>query len=275
MRRLNTKEGRASVMAYEAEILEKRGFKNETYKDLSIWTGFEANSYFLKIFKGTATNPLCYYRYRNDEEMKRSIASYKATSDRRTTYKAEQKSKTGFRTGAAACANAIKGELKNAFPYIKFSVTSETYSMGDSVSIHWNDGPTTSEVEKVTGKYQQGHFDGMIDMYENSNSRDDLPQAKYVKENRNQSEETDKKLIDLCRPIFETNDFGCRDAENMAYRLFVKTSFPKNGTIKGLEKTGGTCGLCDINVFYRVTFEGMEPEPEKEFYNWDDLLIES
>ena len=34
--------------------------------------------------------------------------------------------------------------------------------------------------EKIVSKYQYGHFDGMNDIYEYSNSREDIPQAKYI-----------------------------------------------------------------------------------------------
>jgi hypothetical protein len=87
----------------------------------------------------------------------------------------------------AAAARAIRIELKKAFPGVKFSVRSSSFSMGDSVSIDWTDGPTTAAVDAITGKYQYGHFDGMIDMYENDNGRDDIPQAKYVQPSREYS----------------------------------------------------------------------------------------
>lgn len=60
--------------------------------------------------------------------------------------------------------------------------------MGNAVTVGWIDGPTVKEVEAFTGKYQYGHFDGMNDMYENSNKRTDLPQAKFVRESRQYSE---------------------------------------------------------------------------------------
>lgn len=60
----------------------------------------------------------------------------------------------------------IKKELRLAFPKIKFSVTYESYSGGDSVSIRWNFGPTTDQVEAITNKYQAGYFNSMEDIYE-------------------------------------------------------------------------------------------------------------
>lgn len=86
----------------------------------------------------------------------------------------------------AAAAKAIRGELKEAFPETKFKVTSTSFSMGDAVDVRWTGGPSVEEVEQFTRKYQYGHFDGMTDIYDMSNSRDDLPQAKYVQTHRSQ-----------------------------------------------------------------------------------------
>lgn len=54
----------------------------------------------------------------------------------------------------AQAASAIRAELKSAFPTVKFSVKSESFSGGNSVSIHWYDGPLTKEVNAIVGKYQ-------------------------------------------------------------------------------------------------------------------------
>lgn len=46
-------------------------------------------------------------------------------------------------------AKQIRAALKAAFPGVKFSVRSHTYSGGSSVSVHWTDGPHRAEVDKV------------------------------------------------------------------------------------------------------------------------------
>lgn len=65
----------------------------------------------------------------------------------------------------AAAAKALKKELTRAFPGVKFSVKTKNYSMGNSISVHWNNGPTTKQVERFADKYQKGSFDGMQDLY--------------------------------------------------------------------------------------------------------------
>ena len=83
-------------------------------------------------------------------------------------------------TPAAQAAKLIRGILKENFPTTKFKVTSSNYSMGDSVDVKWFNGVTSEAVKKVINHFQYGHFDGMIDCYENSNTIEGLPQTKYL-----------------------------------------------------------------------------------------------
>jgi hypothetical protein len=80
----------------------------------------------------------------------------------------------------AQAAALIRKELKAAFKDTKFSVTSESYSMGDSVSVCWENGPNREAVHAIVGKYQYGHFDSMTDCYEHSNGNESIPQTKFV-----------------------------------------------------------------------------------------------
>ena len=83
-------------------------------------------------------------------------------------------------TKAAETAKAIRKELKAKFPNIKFSVRSESFSMGNAVNVKYTDGVPREEVEKVLYKYEYGKFNSMEDMYEMDNVREDIPQVKYV-----------------------------------------------------------------------------------------------
>lgn len=64
----------------------------------------------------------------------------------------------------ADTAKLVRQALKAAFPKIKFSVRSKTYSGGASMNIDWTDGPTEYDVKQVIGKFQGASFDGMIDL---------------------------------------------------------------------------------------------------------------
>lgn len=65
---------------------------------------------------------------------------------------------------AAETAKLVRVALKGAFPGRKFSVRSETYSMGASIDVSWTDGPTSSAVEAVVERFRGADFDGMVDM---------------------------------------------------------------------------------------------------------------
>ena len=135
-----------------------------------------------------------------------------------------------MKTAVAICAKAVKAELTKIYPAIKFEVRSENFSMGNAVRINYTDGPTINEIEKTTNKYQYGHFNGMEDIYENSNRRDDLPQAKYVSVSRSMSETTKQTLIEKLSKIWQ--GFGYDSyvesaglyGYNLTYREFVKMS---------------------------------------------------
>lgn len=64
----------------------------------------------------------------------------------------------------AETAKIVRSALKVAFPGIKFSVRSKSYSGGASIDVSWQDGPTAKEVEYITNKYQGASFDGMQDL---------------------------------------------------------------------------------------------------------------
>lgn len=80
-------------------------------------------------------------------------------------------------------AKLIRQSLKAAFPGVKFSVKSESYSGGSSVNVYWVDGPSKGAVDDVIGAYQAGRFDGMIDMAYSAYSwlwfKDGVPQVAY------------------------------------------------------------------------------------------------
>lgn len=98
----------------------------------------------------------------------------------------------------AETAKLIRKELKEKFPNIKFSVTSKSYSGGSSVDIHWFNGVPAEQINAIVAKYEYGHFDGLTDLYEMSNVRDDIPQVKYIFAQReitqDKKDEMQKKL---------------------------------------------------------------------------------
>ena len=88
-------------------------------------------------------------------------------------------------------AKNIKIELEQAFPGVKFSVKSESFSMGDSIDVYWTGNPAREDVDKIISKYQEGHFNSMDDLYEYSYNvwTDVFGGAKYVFANRRELNE--------------------------------------------------------------------------------------
>lgn len=83
-------------------------------------------------------------------------------------------------TQAAQVAKLCKQYLKSRG--IACRVRSENYSMGNSVNVYVTDQPpeVIAELKSEFAKYKYGYFDGMTDCYEYSNSRDDIPQTKFL-----------------------------------------------------------------------------------------------
>lgn len=83
-------------------------------------------------------------------------------------------------TSHAAAAKLIRAELKKHG--IEGRVRSRTASMMTAVDVDVEDLPpwTVRELKAFVGQFQYGHFDGMVDCYEYSNKRTDLPQVKFA-----------------------------------------------------------------------------------------------
>lgn len=77
-------------------------------------------------------------------------------------------------------AKMIRQEFKKLG--LKASVRSSSYAGGSSINISTEDlSPAQlDQVREIGDRFQMGGFDGMNDIYELSNHRDDIPQVKYV-----------------------------------------------------------------------------------------------
>jgi hypothetical protein len=260
MRTLQTKEARTNLLNSIIERRQTQGYKLETFKGLQILTKAEDGKWFLEVYQDNSTKPLLNYYYRVEAQMLQRIEQTKQNYTSRSEWKAKRKAEqSGRLTGAAACADAIRAELKTVLPHIKFSVRSETFAGGDAVRISWEDGATVDEVENVTGKYQSGHFNGMEDIYEYSNRNSDLPQVKYITESRKMSAEAEAILNPIAKELFESfgsnEAYNCRGWEQFLYRVFVNCSFPKGATVTGIIPTGETCGINTPEKFYKLGFD--------------------
>jgi len=257
--RIQTKEQRTEIRTAQFNRLIQAGYTREDYKTLQIFT--HPTELLLQIFKGTSTNPLTYTRFRTTSRMQEVVKQYKDGADRSEIWKAEQKERNkGKSSSHAATAAAIKAELKAAFPNCKFSVTSDSYSQGDATRIHWTDGPTVNEVENISQKYQYGHFDGMTDSYESSNSRDDIPQVKFVSESRSISDSIEQEVSSQLSKLM---NFDSRDLEDTTRRVISKTAIPHQYTAIRVCRNDQTAGSGWDSFFY-LEFEGAPQQTQEE-----------
>lgn len=144
-----------------------------------------------------------------------------------------------MKSNQATCASAIKAELKAAFPSIKFSVKSEIFAGGDAVRISYEDGVSTSKIEAIVKKYQYGHFNGMEDIYENSNVNKFLPQVKFVPVSRKMSTDTKLQIMgEIGISVENYTDYNNEKGEYnsaLVYREFVKREFGIEPTVENTE----------------------------------------
>lgn len=259
----NLKQNRIESREHQFNHLVKvYGYTRETYKTLELFTLDQGNKYLLKVYRGTSAKCEAYYSYRTPEQRGEAIQRYKTGLDSREAWKAEQKEKNkGKSSSHAAASAAIKAELTAAFPDIKFSVRSESFSGGNSVHIGWTDGPTTRQVEAISGKYQYGHFNGMEDIYESTNSRDDIPQAKYVSESRSRGEQIQALLPEFQNNFTEEEKQGYRNApDQILYRVWAQTSFPAEYTEPRIIRDDSD----DNRESYKIVFKSDIPEPKAQ-----------
>jgi len=267
---LQTKENRLKSQEIQFNNLINSGYTREDYKGLKIFAKNDVKYFTLKVFKDEASHHIQYMNYHSEERRAQAIQGYKEGYDRQKAYKAEAKKNKTLST-AANTAKAIREELKANFAGVKFSVTSENFAGGNSVNISWSDGPTTEQVSNISNKYQYGHFNGMEDIYEYTNDRNDIPQAKYVSESRSMSDEIGLILLPIAEQIYkdqqsERNEYpyNCRDAQQFLYKIFYHNQIPTGATITGIIPTGETCGLSSPEVFYKIGYTLAETAQKDE-----------
>lgn len=257
--RIKTKQQREDLRQSEFNRLIENGATRTQYKTLDIFTWSDDISHFIKVFKGTSTNAFIFYRYKSQQDRDNCLQRTKNTEDQRESWKAEQKEKNkGKSSTHAAAAAAIRTELNSAFKGFKFSVTSDSFSGGNAVRIHWIDGPTTAEVTAISGRYQYGHFNGMDDIYEYSNENENLPQVRYVSESRTMSEQVREFIADNLTKILPQNT-PSHEIERETYQIFSASSLPQNAELTGINTVGQ-----DWKLTYKqpnATKQETRPEP--------------
>ena len=156
-------------------------------------------------------------KQRQDKERERIIKEFSSLTK-------IQDSKLG---SYAVGAKNIKKELAQKFPGAIFSVASKSYSGGCSIDIRWTDGPSETEVEKITSKYEEGSFNGMEDIYEYDRSNvwpDIFGGAKYVHTSRIYSKDAHKIIAEQINVKISYKSYdGLEFEEDFDRRKFYET----------------------------------------------------
>lgn len=151
----------------------------------------------------------------------------------------------------AQAAASLRQELALAFPGVKFSVTSKSASMTNSVRYEWSLGPTGDQVEAIASKYEYGRYDGAQDLatFDNSAFGDAvervLGRAKYVSGYRDIPESIHEqigRLLCEAQHVQFAGDqtehvFGQGDTRLLrdhVREILSRTSFPLNSEIAGI-----------------------------------------
>lgn len=112
---------------------------------------------------------------------------------------------------AAETAKKIRKTLKDAFPGVKFSVKSSTFSMGSSVHVSWTDGPLQEDVDAILNRFKSGSFDGMQDMYTTTGyvwEGKICIGAKYISSSRGLSPERRAKIESKLQSEYKPDTWG-------------------------------------------------------------------
>ena len=119
----------------------------------------------------------------------------------------------------AQAATAIRTELKARS--IIARVTSTQASMMTAVDVHIKnpDPDTLKTVKLLCAPYCYGSYDGMTDCYEHSNTKEDLPQVKFMTVEGDYTDDLKQEAWTLIRETFGDDDTPQLLKETTNYRL--------------------------------------------------------
>jgi len=138
------------------------------------------------------------------------------------------------KSSQVVAAENTRRQLAKTFPGQKFSVTSESFSMGDAVDIRWTDGPTIEEVEAITKHYKEGYFDGMDDMYHDVDSPWHIfGHSKYINESRRISPERYREVAtEMNVPVTVTDEHGAVEGKHEDVQMVKRATWARSFYVK-------------------------------------------
>lgn len=146
-----------------------------------------------------------------------------------------------LRTGEVS--RNLKAVLKHEFPGVKFSVTSDTFSGGDSATVKWVDGPAYATVDAIVDAFQINRHDYTGDYWDPCENTTTVVCGgfSYTHANREYTPETRQKVEKLVDGYWPKSNYDAdwqrkRDVEGEAYKILQRTTFPVGAyEIEGLE----------------------------------------
>lgn len=208
-------------------------------------------------------------RERAEEEA--ATAREKQLEELRQEYGSWLKIAENRHSSTAFAAANMRKQLKRAFPGVKFSVRSESFSGGDAIRVSWTNGPTKTQVEEITDRYEKGRFDSQEEIYNYRNSpfTDLFGGAKYVSCSREIETDIEMLCRELCRLEGETYvsknqsmPAAPHGPADIIRKILANTPIPPGATITGLAQTDCKAGM--FEEFYRVTTDA-EPKPRYRY----------
>ena len=119
----------------------------------------------------------------------------------------------------AGAAKMIRAYMKAKG--IAGNVRSKSYSMGSSIHVYVQDLPPAQYADLVAyvNQFEYGHFNGMEDIYEISNRRDDIPQVKYAFVDNKMSDALGEKIYQFMKGYYSGME-GAPDSFKDAHSFY-------------------------------------------------------
>ena len=139
-----------------------------------------------------------------------------------------------LRTGEVS--RNLRSVLKHEFSGVKFSVTSDSYSGGDSATVRWVDGPSKNKVEPIVDAFQTERHNVYEDYWSSETTATSVVCGgfSFTHAYREYEPSTRKYAVDFFRNHFKDEPDGM--SETRALTLLARTSFPVCGyEIEGIE----------------------------------------
>jgi len=149
----------------------------------------------------------------------------------------------------------IRGDLKDAFPGVKFSIRGDSYSGGASTNISYVDGPPLDDAEQVAKAFQGSTFDGMIDLKSYVSKADfdenGIPinthyAADHVFVRRDYSEETTQEATTRAIKAFRDEGIQFDPSQRYQYHPELPQGLMANDSLRSMLWRGNTISNSEI-----------------------------